>query len=460
MNGFRRTSALFPIALIALAGLLAWAGCAMRPAGENAERRRAAEEGRPFTDTVALQPLPPNPTPEEYLHYAFLLNAGLHARYWEWRAAIERVPQDSSFPNVALPFSVLFSGGRQKLWDRTTLGISNDPMSDIPFPTKLSTAGRKALQEARAAGMRFEAAKFLLQLRVLSACDDLALLAETIRLKEADVELLRLMVRLSAAHAQTGGGQPDILKAQTALDMAENDLANLRTQVAETGAKLNALLGRPATDPVPLPTSLPTLRPLPASDADLIRLVSERSPALQALAREVAGKEEALTLAKQAYLPDFALSLSATGSVAQTLGGMLVLPTRLEAIRAGIEEARANLQAAAAARTQYERDLAASFVLDLYALRNDDRQIKLFEETIIPRARQMIELAQSSYSTGETPICGPRRGGARTAQRAAGRRSTARRARQGPPGHRVLVRRGRGSDEAENGSVMNAEPRI
>ncbi|MGO8704076.1 MAG: TolC family protein [Candidatus Brocadiia bacterium] len=392
------------MALIALAGLLALAGCALRPAGEDAERQRAAEEGRPFTDTVVLPILPENPTPEEYLRFAFLRNADLHRRYWEWRAAIERVPQDSSFPNVAIPFSVLFSGGKQKLWDRTTLGLSNDPMSDIPFPTKLSIAGRKALQEARAAGLRFEAAKFLLQFRVLSACDDLALLAETIRLRAADVELLRLMVRLAAVRAQTGGGQPDILKAQTSLDMAENDLANLRTQVAGADARLNALLGRPATDPVPLPTSLPALRPLPVSDADLIRLGSERSPALQALAAEVAGKKEALALAKQAYLPDFGLSLSVTGSVAQTLGGMLVLPTRLEAIRAGIEEARANLQAAAAARTQYERDLAASFVLNLYALRNDDRQIKLFEETIIPRARQMIELAQNSYSTGAIPF--------------------------------------------------------
>ena len=159
MNALRRVSVPLPIALIALAG------CAMRPAGEDAERQRAAEAGRPFTDTVVLPLLPENPTPEDYLRFAFLRNADLHARYWEWRAAIERVPQDSSFPNVALPFSVMFSGGKQKLWDRTTLGLSNDPMSDIPFPTKLSTAGRKALEEARAAGLRFEAAKFLLQAR-------------------------------------------------------------------------------------------------------------------------------------------------------------------------------------------------------------------------------------------------------------------------------------------------------
>jgi outer membrane protein TolC len=186
--------------------------------------------------------------------------------------------------------------------------------------------------------------------------------------------------------------------------LAENDLENLKSQAPPETARLNALLGRPATDPAPRPAVLPPLRPLPLADADLIRLGSERSPELQALAREVAGRKEALDLARQAYIPDFGLSLSITGSVAQTLGGMLVLPTRLQAIRAGIEEARANLRAADAARVQYERNLAASFVLNLYALRNDERQIKLFQETIIPRGRQMIELAQTSYSTGKLPF--------------------------------------------------------
>jgi outer membrane protein, heavy metal efflux system len=393
----------FGVPAVAVLSLLA--GCAMRPAGEDAERRRAADAGRLFPDTVVIPPLPENPALADYLRVAFLLNADLHARYWEWRAAIERVPQDSSFPNVALPFSVMFNNQNMKLWDRTTVGLSNDPMSNIPFPTKLSTAGRQALDVARAAGLRFEAAKFGLQDKVVSAYDDLALLAESLRIQQQNVDLLRLMARLAANRARTGaGGQEELLKAQTALDLAVNDLENLKSQVAPDTAKLNALIGRPAADPLPLPDKLPALRPLPVADADLIRLGSERSPELQALAREVAGKEQALSLAKQAYIPDFGLSASITGSIAQTLGGMLVLPTRLQAIRGGIEEARANLKAASAARAQYERDLAASFVLNLYVVRNDERQIKLFDETIIPRARQTIELAQTSYSTGKIPF--------------------------------------------------------
>jgi cobalt-zinc-cadmium efflux system outer membrane protein len=80
---------------------------------------------------------------------------------------------------------------------------------------------------------------------------------------------------------------------------------------------------------------------------------------------------------------------------------MVTLPLRLEAIRGGIEQARANLRATQAARTQYERDLAASFVLNLVVLRNDERQISLFEKSILPRTRQTIEVAQVSYAAGK-----------------------------------------------------------
>jgi hypothetical protein len=385
--------------LISAAALLA--GCALRPAGEVEERTRIEEAGKPYVEQVEVPPLPENPGPDDYLHYAFLSNADLQARYWAWRAAIEGVPQSSSWPNVAIPFSVMVSPAKMKLWDRTTLGLANDPMTNIPYPTKLATAGRQALEEARAAGLRFEEAKFLLQGRVLSAYYDLALLGESLRIQQENVALLGMLVRLAAVRVQTGAAsQQDLLKAQTELDLARNDVANLQSQVAPTQARMNALLGRPPDAPVPLPAALPAPRPLLVADAEIIRIGSERSPELSALAREVAGREEALNLARQAYLPDFGLMLSITGSVSKMVGGMLILPTRLEAIRAGIEQAQAALRATTAARTQYERDLAASFVLNLYVLRNDERQVSLFEQTIIPRAKEAVQIAQTAYAAG------------------------------------------------------------
>lgn len=385
---------------IAVISLTLVSACAIHPPGEREEREKIAEAGKPYLEKGELPELGEGATAEEFLRYAFLSNAELEQRYWEWKAAIEQVPQDASPPNVALSFSYLFSSDNMKAWDRTTLGISNDPMANIPLPTKLETAGRRALEEARAAGLRFEAAKFLLQGKVLAEYYELALHVEQLRIQQEAVALLRQSASLAAIRVQTGsGGQQELLRAQTELDLAENSLKNLHASLPPHIARMNALLGRGVEAPFPLPKALPSPRAFFISDAELIQLGSERSPELAALAREIAGKEEALSLARQAQIPDFNLSFSVMGSISQMLGGSIVLPVRQEAIRAGIEQAQANLRAMQAARVQYSRDLAASFVMNLASLRNDERQIELFEKTILPRALQTVQATQSSYSS-------------------------------------------------------------
>ena len=397
MSGMRGSGFRLVTIGLALTGLLV--GCGLRPATERDERQRAEEAGRAWIEPVELPDLPQNPTPDDYLQYAFSGNAQLQAAYWQWRMAIEQIPQDASGPRIAVPFSVMFNGENMKLWDRTTLSITNDPMSNILFPSKLSTAGRRALEDARAAGARFQEAKFLLQGRLLSTYYDLALVSETLRIKEQDAFLLQMMadqaaVRVKAATAT----QADLLQAQTELDLARNELENLRSQVPALAARMNALLGRPADDPVPLPESFPAARPLPVPDDQLISTGAERSAELSALARDVAGRQEALSLARQAYLPDFSLMAGITGNVERMVGGMVALPTQAGAIKAGIAQAGASLKAVEMARIQYGRDLAASFVLNLSTLRNDERQVELFERVIIPRALQILEVARTSYA--------------------------------------------------------------
>jgi len=374
-------------------------GCALRPAGERYQRASLDVAGRPWVEGTSLADLPERPTLDDYLLRAFLSNAEIQARYWEWRSAVERIPQESSWPRVAVPLSVMFTRENMRLWDRTTLGIGNDPMSNIPFPTKLATAGRIALEDARAAAARFENAKFLLQYRVRSTYYDLALLAESIRIRNEEIALLEMITRQTAARVASGTAtQADLLRAQTNLLSARNEVQDLEARVPGLAAKLNALVGRPSTAPVPLPESLPAPRSLPVDDDKLIAIAAERSNELAALAHEVAGRREALDLARQAYLPDFSLEASIQGSIQSMVGGMIALPTRIEAIRAGIAQARADLAASEAARTQYERDLAASLIVNLYILRNDERQVRLFEDTILPWAQQTIAVAQTAYA--------------------------------------------------------------
>jgi outer membrane protein TolC len=389
---------------IALAGL-ALASCAVHPRGEREERGRAEEARKELSLDAEPAPLPEDAGPDDYLRRAFAANAALRARYWEWRAALERIPQEASPPNPALSFSYLLGGPSMKAWDRTTLGIQNDPTAMIPLPTKLRAAGERALEEARAAGLRFEAAKFSVQASVLTRYVDLALHHEMMRIEDATSALLELESASASAGLASGKSRmEDLLRARSEADLSKDRAKGLHGELSTLVAGMNALLGRPFDAPIALPPSMPEPRPLPADDADVLALAAERNPELAALAREVAGKQSALEIARQQWIPDFALSFEIMGSATRTVGGMLTLPLRTEAIEGAVEEAKANLRAAEERRLEVARNLAASFVLDLFVLRNDERQARLFEEVLLPRARLAAGAAESAYASGSAPI--------------------------------------------------------
>jgi len=335
-TGFARRAghAVFATALLALAA------CAMHPVGEKEERDRAEQELRALDEPIAAVPLPEDPTLADYLRTAFHADAGLRAAYWQWRAALERIPQEASPPNAAISFSYLFSNDHMTAWDRTTLGLQNEPMSMLPAPTKLSTAGRRALDEARAAGLRFESAKFALQDEVTALFLDLALHRAQMRAQEETQTLLHARAVDADARLASGRGtQDDALRTRDDLERAESQLHSLHAQIPLLFAHMNRLLGRSAELPLPLPEALP-----------------EPSP--------------------------------------------LTLPFRTEAIRGAIAEAQANLAAAQAAQLRYARDLAASFVVNLAVLRDSERQIDLFERVFLPRATAGARTAEAGLATG------------------------------------------------------------
>ena len=168
--------------------LLTVAGCTIHPAGERSERDAANQAGKSFD----LHPsLGQNPTADDLVQYALLTNPNLQQQYWEWRSAIEQIPQDGTQPtNLAISAGTTLNHGEFSR-DRTNLSASNDPMADIVWPAKLSIAANRALENARAAGLRFQKAKLELRSKVLDAYYDFALTAELIRLEESNATLLQ-----------------------------------------------------------------------------------------------------------------------------------------------------------------------------------------------------------------------------------------------------------------------------
>ncbi|HVO76936.1 MAG TPA: TolC family protein, partial [Candidatus Bathyarchaeia archaeon] len=90
---------------------------------------------------------------------------------------------------------------------------------------------------------------------------------------------------------------------------------------------------------------------------------------------------------------------------AKSIMAMLTAPfVRFDAIRASIAQARAELEASRAMRAQMERDLRASAILALYDLRNDDREIALYEQSVIPRMEQVVGITGASYTAGRAGL--------------------------------------------------------
>lgn len=380
-------------------------GCSLAPQQTRDEHRKLQAAGQVYEPPFERWSMGEMPQPvrwQDALQRAFLVNGDLEAAYYEWKAAMTRIEAASAWPNsnVQVGFEYMFSKENMKSWDRTTLSAGFDPAMTLTLPAKARQAGRVALEEARVAGHRFEAAKFDLQRRVMRAYLDLALAEERIRIQRDEVALLKLLLETAANRVQAGEAQPMLLKLQMEHEFATNQLANQVAEAASMRSMLNGMLARNAQAPLALPPALPVPRLVAADDAQLIALAVDRNPELAGLARRAAGRRDALELARLAYLPDISPTASVTGSISQAVGAMLMLPTNLPAIRARIDEARALLRTAEAQARQARHERAGSFVATLYLMRNAERQSRVLREHILPAAEQILATTRQAYIAG------------------------------------------------------------
>jgi outer membrane protein TolC len=269
----------------------------------------------------------------------------------------------------------------------------------LPLPNKVYQSAKIAWRDAQAAGERFAAAKFKLQQQVLKSYIDYALMAEQVRVQQENTGLLKLLNDTASGRLQAGGTQQDLLRTGIELQMGQNMLGTMQSQLPGMRAMLNAMLLRPADAPLPPPATIPE-RPLLANDATILAIGVSANPELKALAYEVQGRGDAIERARMEYLPDINPMAGFTGSVSQMLGAEIMLPTAIPKIRGMVTEARADLARMQAMQRQTKADRAAQYVAALYAMRNAERQVSLFEKQILPATNQVLDNARQAYTAG------------------------------------------------------------
>ncbi len=377
------------------------AGCTGVPTGgerqSRADWKAVAQMYRPGDRKAALPTLDAHAALETFLTYAMLNQPRVEAAYYEYAAAVERITVERSLPDPRLTLELDI----QDVVATLMPGL----MIDLPWVKKLRIRADAASAESQAKHFGFEAAVLQTAFEVKQGYYQLCLLRERSRVSRETLALWGQRQQIARAQVEAGKATlQDVLRAQIEQDRLKTEIVNLDDSRNSMLARFKAALGMKADEPdPPMPAQFETT-PLDLTSEQLFADALARNPRLKAMEAEVRMAETGIRLAHTSKRPDFNLGVEADAKaspamVRPTLG--ITLPIWRDKIAAEIASAQA-LKSAAQARLSAEQiRLAVEFADKSFMDREATRNLQLLADSLLPKARQALEVARSAYSSGQ-----------------------------------------------------------
>jgi outer membrane protein TolC len=248
---------------------------------------------------------------------------------------------------------------------------------------------------------------------VKKAYYELYFIQQATSVTEAERDLLvQIRDAANARYRAALTSQQDVLRAELEISQIENDLIRLRQQLDSAQAKLARQLHVAPQTKVRALDHL-SGEALPQDREWLERQAVAARPELHAQLAALQRDRQGAQLARLDYVPDLTLGMNwidvaDTGISPVTNGrdAFLVtagvnLPIYRKRLDSNVRSAEA--KAVATAR-EYDalRDATLEQVLDLFAqVRSQQELLALFEQDILPKARQTLEVSSRAYDSGE-----------------------------------------------------------
>jgi outer membrane protein TolC len=303
-----------------------------------------------------------------------------------------------------------------------SLGLMNRPLDDfgtdqpmtmntiqvsqrIPWPGKLGSARERAEHMADAQALDALELERQLMARVKAAYYRLAFVDRALVVMRETRSLLRDFLDVSSTRYAVGEGlQQDVLQAQVAIARMTEDITVMEQDRVALGARLNALLGRPATTPIgglELPQPVGEL----ASVESLLDRATTTRPALAAARQRTEAAKAGYRNARRQLYPDFTISLG-YGQRPQFTDMTTIMLGLSVPIFAGSSKLplRREWAAEQAAREAQELGIYDETFARITELRAEaeraDRLVRLYRDAILPQADAAVESAFSAYRVG------------------------------------------------------------
>ena len=322
-------------------------------------------------------------------------------------AARERVG-----PAGALPDPQLQLGLMNRM--ASDFGSTMDPMTMnqvqlmqmLPWPGKLGGAKRAARHSAAAAAADADEQDRMLAAQVRMAYYQIAYADRALAVMGRTRDLLRGFLDVSTTMYAVGSGvQQDVLRAQVEVARMSEESTRMAQERVAMAARLNALLGRPATSSVPA-LALPETGEgeLPVLDSLLAWALLQR-PRLTAGAERVAAAEASLSAARRELYPDFSLGVAYQQRPEFPAMVSLMVGITLPIFASGKQlpmrrEMAAMRDMASAELASLQNETLARIIETRARAVQDQTLMRLYRSSIVPQARVAVQASLSSYRVG------------------------------------------------------------
>ncbi len=275
----------------------------------------------------------------------------------------------------------------------------------VPFPTKLTAESRERSSEQKATQAQLEARLLSLRTEAKGAYLELYRAKAQINLLEEKRQTLENhSKRIRSATLSDRMTQAHLIRIQTEIDLAQNEIEKARQTEKVAQGTLNVVMGQ---DPLTQLSALekPPLSELPKAPGSSNQLIQQH-PQLKALRASTEAFEAIGDRTKSEWLPDFTLKYRYNRRYDGVMpnNSEVMLGVELPFLffwqpKARVAEAQARTQELRAQTKQTENELKLKLLKARSEAESLRTQLLNFEKQIIPQAQKRMKVAHSVAPT-------------------------------------------------------------
>lgn len=350
-------------------------------------------------------------TLEGYINYALLNNPGIRAAYNRWKSSHEVIRQVKSLPDPKLNFAYFIKEVETRVGpQKGKIGF----MQMFPWFGKLALRGDIAYEMSEIRKERIQKLKLKLTYKFKKAWYELYYINRALLIIEENQQLLEYLEGVMRVKYTTGqASHSNLIKVQVELDKLRDLYSTTADMRQPVIAQLNSLLNREPNKQVFTPSVIDKY-PIYMSKKEIVKKLRRNNPDLKIVDHKIKRDKTRIKLARKNYYPDISLGLdyiftekSLMPDVKDNGKNPLVammsinIPLRFSKYNAALKEAQLSQRAEELQRKQRENQLIAKVEMSFFKIKNADRKISLYKDSLIPKAEKAFAVTQSAFESGK-----------------------------------------------------------